>query len=74
MQEVMTLQLDQSRFMEAIRRINSQKIILKETQKPTPFAFPILVDMIRRERLSSEDVTDRILKMQIQLERSVGAD
>ncbi|SNT26340.1 ATP-dependent helicase Lhr and Lhr-like helicase [Ekhidna lutea] len=74
MEEVMTLQLDQSRFMEAIRRINSQQIILKETQKPTPFAFPILVDMIRRERLSSEDVTDRILKMQMQLERSVGSD
>lgn len=74
MQEVMTLQIDQSRFMEAIRRINTQKIILKETEKPTPFAFPILVDMIRRERLSSEDVTDRILKMQVQLERSVSQD
>ncbi len=74
MEEVMTLQLDQSRFMEAIRRINKQKIILKETEKPTPFAFPILVDMIRRERLSSEDVTDRILKMQMQLERSVAQD
>ena len=74
MEEVMTLQLDQSRYMEAIRRINSQKIILKETTKPTPFAFPILVDMIRRERLSSEDVTDRILKMQMQLERSVAED
>ena len=74
MQEVMTLQLDQSRFMEAIRRINSQKIILKETEKPTPFAFPILVDMLRREKLSSEDVTDRILKMQMQLERSASAD
>lgn len=74
MDEVMTLQLDQSRFMEAIRRINKQKIVLKETVKPTPFAFPILVDMIRRERLSSEDVTDRILKMQMQLERSVSDD
>jgi len=74
MDEVMTLQLDQSRFMEAIRRINKQKIILKETEKPTPFAFPILVDMIRREKLSSEDVTDRILKMQIQLERSVSSN
>ena len=74
MEEVMTLQLDQSRFMEAIRRINRQKIVLKETEKPTPFAFPILVDMIRRERLSSEDVTDRILKMQMQLERSVSQD
>lgn len=73
MNEVLTLQLDQSRFMEALRRINKQKIVVKETQKPTPFAFPILVDMIRRERLSSEDVTDRILKMQLQLERSLDA-
>lgn len=71
MEEVLTLQLDQSRFMEAIRRINNQKIILKTTPRPTPFAFPILVDMIRRERLSNEDATDRILKMQLELERSV---
>lgn len=70
MEEVMTLQLDQSRLMEAIRRINKQKIVLIKTIKPTPFAFPILVDMIRRESLSSEDITDRIIKMQIQLERS----
>lgn len=71
MEEVITLQLDQSRFMEALRRINQQKIILKETLKPTPFAFPILVDMLRREKMSSEDVTDRIIKMQLQLERSL---
>lgn len=71
MEEVMTLQLDQSRLMEAMRRINKQKIILKETDKPTPFAFPILVDMIRREKMSTEDVTDRIIKMQLQLERSM---
>ena len=68
--EVMTLQLDQSRFMEVMRRINSQKIILKEVEKPTPFAFPILVSAIRRQKLSTEDVTDRILKMQMELERA----
>lgn len=68
--EVMTLQLDQSRFMEAIRRINRQEIRLKEVQKPTPFAFPILVSNIRRQKLSSEEVTDRILKMQMELERA----
>lgn len=71
MDEVLTLQLDQSRFMEAIRRINAQKIILKKVDRPTPFAFPILVDMIRRQKLSNEDVTDRIIKMQLQLERSL---
>lgn len=68
--EVMNLQLDQSRFMEGIRRINKQKIVLKEVQKPTPFSFPILVSIIRRQKLSTEEVTDRILKMQMELERA----
>ncbi|MEP5613348.1 MAG: ligase-associated DNA damage response DEXH box helicase [Cyclobacteriaceae bacterium] len=72
MDEVMTLQLEQSRLMEAIRQINSQEIILKETRKPTPFAFPILVSVLRRENLSSEQITDRLIKMQLQLEQSLG--
>ncbi len=71
MDEVMTLQLEQSRLMEALRQINSQEIILKETAKPTPFAFPILVSVLRRENLSSEQITDRLIKMQLQLEQSL---
>ena len=53
-----------------MRRINEQKIVLKETIKPTPFAFPILVDMFRRQNLTSEQLSDRIAKMQLQLERA----
>ncbi len=67
--EVMTQQLEQTRLFEAIRRINKQKIILKDTDKPTPFAFPILVDSLRRENLTSEELSDRVSKMQIQFER-----
>jgi len=70
MEEVMTLQLEHSRLFEAVRRINQQTIVLKETIKPTPFAFPILVDMFRRQKLTSEQLADRIRKMQIQLERA----
>ena len=69
--EVMTLQLEQSRLMEAIRKINAQEIVLKETNKPSPFAFPILVSILRRERLSSEKITDQVIKMQLQLEHSL---
>ena len=69
MEEVLTLQVEHSRLLEAIRRINQQEIVLKETIKPTPFAFPILVDMFRRQNLTSEQLSDRIAKMQLQLER-----
>ncbi len=68
MEEVMTLQLDQSRLMEAVQRINSQKIILKYPEKPTPFAFPIMVDRLR-DKLSTESLMDRIKKMQLQFEK-----
>lgn len=69
MEEVMSLQLEQSRLFEAIRRINAQKIVLKHLEKPSPFSFPILVDILRRQNLTSEQISDRIAKMQLQLER-----
>lgn len=65
--EVMTQQLEQSRLFEAIRRINKQKIILRETHQPTPFAYPILVASLRRENLSSEEIEDRLQKMQMRI-------
>lgn len=70
MEEVLTLQVEHSRLLEAIRRINKQQIVLKYTKKPTPFAFPILVDMFRRQNLTSEQLSDRIAKMQMQLEKA----
>lgn len=71
MEEVMTLQMEHSRLLEAMRRINKQRIVLKETERPTPFAFPIVVDMLRRQDLTSEQLHDRITKMQVQLEKYV---
>jgi ATP-dependent Lhr-like helicase len=69
MEEVMTLQLEHSRLFEALRNINKQKIVLKDTKSPSPFAFPIVVDTLRRQNLSSEQLMDRISKMQMQLEK-----
>lgn len=69
MEEVMTLQLEHSRLFEAIRNINKHSIVLRDTQRPTPFAFPILVGTLRRQNLTSEQLSDRISKMQLQLEK-----
>jgi ATP-dependent Lhr-like helicase len=71
--EVMSVQMEQSRLFEAIRRINKLKIELIDTPNPTPFAFPILVDSLRRESLSSEQLSDRVEKMVLQLERYASA-
>jgi ATP-dependent Lhr-like helicase len=61
-EEVLMYQLEETRMRMALERIGNQKIIIKKTQKPTPFSFPIMVDRMR-EQLSSEKLEDRIQKM-----------
>jgi ATP-dependent Lhr-like helicase len=61
-QEVLTYQLEEVRMRQALDRIANQKIIVKQTSKPTPFSFPIMVDRLR-EQLTSEKLDDRIQKM-----------
>jgi ATP-dependent Lhr-like helicase len=65
------LELDLKRLQTALKKIREQKIVIKNIQQPTPFAFPILVDRLR-EKLSSESLEDRIKKMTLQLEKLAG--
>jgi len=64
--ESLTMQMEHDRLIEAVKRINNQKIILKYTNRFTPFAFPIMVDRLRAT-LSSESLEDRVIKMQERL-------
>jgi ATP-dependent helicase Lhr and Lhr-like helicase len=64
-EEVMDFQLEEARLRRALTRITDQKIILARPDKPTPFAFPIMVDRMR-EKLTSEKIEDRIRKMALQ--------
>ncbi len=62
-EEVMDFQLEDARMRRALERIGHQKIIIKEPDKPTPFAFPIIVDRLSRDKLTSEKLEDRVKKM-----------
>ncbi|ALM08183.1 DEAD/DEAH box helicase [Sediminicola sp. YIK13] len=59
-------QLEEGRLRLALERIEDQKIIWKDCEKPTPFSFPIITDRLR-EKLSSEKLADRIKKMTAKL-------
>jgi ATP-dependent Lhr-like helicase len=61
--EVMTFQLEEARLRSVLTRIQKQNIVITYPERPTPFSFPILVDMLR-EKMSSERLSDRIAKMQ----------
>ncbi|HEY8929250.1 MAG TPA: ligase-associated DNA damage response DEXH box helicase [Mucilaginibacter sp.] len=68
--EALAFQLEEFRLRMALQRIATQNIILKKIERPTPFAFPIMVDSLGRERLTTESLEERIAKMA----RQYGAD
>ncbi|HVW94557.1 MAG TPA: ligase-associated DNA damage response DEXH box helicase [Mucilaginibacter sp.] len=68
--EALAFQLEEFRLRMALQRIVKQTLILKTIERPTPFAFPIMVDSLGRERLTTETLEERIAKMA----RQYGAD
>ncbi|RRQ49677.1 ligase-associated DNA damage response DEXH box helicase [Maribacter algicola] len=56
-------QLEEGRLRLSMERIATQKIVWKQCEKATPFAFPLITDRLSRERLSSEKLEDRIRRM-----------
>lgn len=66
--EVMDFQLEEARMRKALEQINQQKIIITQPEKPTPFAFPIMVDRLSRDRLTNETMEERVKRMQLQFE------
>jgi len=61
--EALAFQLEEFRLRAALQRIATQTIILKTIERPTPFAFPIMVDSLGREKLTTETMEERIAKM-----------
>lgn len=59
--------IEEYRLFDALERIQTQEIVWKACEKPTPFSFPIITDRLR-EKLSSEKLADRIKRMQLQWE------
>lgn len=66
-QEVFDQQMEEIRLRNALQRISQSKIIITYPRQLTPFCFPIKVDDLSRDNLSSERLEDRVKRMQVQL-------
>jgi ATP-dependent Lhr-like helicase len=69
--ELLQLELDITRLRNSLARMASQTLVVKPLTRPTPFAFPLLVERLR-EQLSNEKLADRIARMVAQLEKAAG--
>lgn len=62
-EETMNDQMDQARLRKALIRIHESKVVIRETARFSPLSFPIVVDSLSREKVSSESTADRIRRM-----------
>lgn len=66
-QEVLENQLEQSRMRRALAEIRNKALMIANLRAPSPFAYPLFVERLR-EQLSSEELADRIRKMEVAME------
>ena len=70
--EVLQQELEITRLSNTLQKLQRKKLQLVPIIRPTPFAFPLLVERLR-ESLSSEKLADRITRMVADLEKAAGA-
>lgn len=71
-EEVLQQELEIARLSATLQHLQSKQIQLMHIKRPTPFAFPLLVERFR-ESSSSEKLADRIARMVADLEKAAGA-
>ena len=68
--EVFEQQMEEARLRDMLQRIQKSKIVITWPQQLTPFCFPLKVDSMR-ENVSSEQLEDRVKRMQQQLAKVI---
>jgi len=71
--EVLERRLEAPRLTAALGRLRSARVLLTRPPRPTPFAFPLLVEMFR-ESLTTEALDARVARMVEALERAAAED
>ncbi|MDM0046914.1 ligase-associated DNA damage response DEXH box helicase [Variovorax dokdonensis] len=69
--ELLAQELEVGRLAQSLRRMRGMQLNLVTLERPTPFSFPLMVELFR-EQLSNERLADRIARMVAQLERDAG--
>ena len=67
--EVLDQELEIGRMASALARMQRQRLVFRPIARPTPFAFPLMIERMR-EQVSTETLAARIERMVATLERA----
>ena len=68
--EVLVRELESARIEEALAAMRMRERVTVAIERPTPFAFPLMIERLR-ETVTSEQLSERIARMLAELERAV---
>ena len=71
--ELLSQELDVAQLARALRRMQGQDLAAIALARPSPLAFPLMVERFR-EKLTNESLSDRIGRMVADLERRAGGN
>ena len=66
--EVLERQLEHSRLLKTLQRIQESRCVVIDLDRATPLGFPLMVERVRNA-LGSEALADRVKRMTMELER-----
>ncbi len=66
--EVLQDQLETHRLTQTLSRLDRRSVVWKETKRPSPLAFPLLVERLN-SRMSNETLLERIQRMKEQWDK-----
>ena len=69
--ELLSQELDVAQLAAALRRMQGQQLVTIDLARPSPLAFPLMVERFR-EKLTNESLSDRIARMVADLEGRAG--
>jgi ATP-dependent Lhr-like helicase len=69
--ELLSQELDVEQLAATLRRMREQALRVVSLARPSPFAFPLMVERLR-EKLSNESLSDRIARLVSDLEGRAG--
>jgi ATP-dependent Lhr-like helicase len=67
--EVLEQELELERLRSALARMRGQRVAYRLLSRPTPFAFPLMVERLR-EQVTTEKLSARIERMLLELEQA----
>ena len=65
--EALNQQMEQEKFVQAMKKINGLRIMIQHPVQFTPFSFPLMVDRLSRSSISSEPIEEKIAKILAQM-------